>query len=176
MSIERRNASLEIRASGRHLSGYASVFDTETRINGGRELIRPGAFTRTLAESEDILALADHDPTRVLGRTRSKTLRLSEDSTGLHFDLDAPDTQHGRDMLELVKRGDAGGMSFGFVIVDDELHHDLREIREVQLFEISIVSAHPAYPTTIVQARSTMPSKPLLMAAQRRLRIWEGLV
>jgi HK97 family phage prohead protease len=172
--MERRDTALEVRAKGKCLTGYASVFDTEAMINGGREVIRPGAFARSLAESEDILALADHDATRVLGRTRSKTLRLSEDSMGLHFELDVPDTQTGRDMVELVKRGDAGGMSFGFTIIDDEHHYDLREIREVQLFEISIVSAFPAYPTTSVEARGKALSRPLLRAAQRRLRIVEG--
>ncbi|EIQ76315.1 prohead protease, partial [Shigella flexneri 1235-66] len=50
----------------------------------------------------------------LLGRTRSGTLKLEEDETGLRFELTPPDPSTGRDVIELVKRGDISGMSFGF--------------------------------------------------------------
>lgn len=78
---ERRAAILEIRANGRRLEGYAATFNTETRIgNRFDEVILPGAFSASLKAGGDILALVDHDATRVLARTRSGTLRLSEDN------------------------------------------------------------------------------------------------
>ena len=46
----------------------------------------------SLESSSDVLALVDHDPSRVLARTRSGNLRLAEDKRGLAFDLDVPDT------------------------------------------------------------------------------------
>jgi uncharacterized protein len=52
----------------------------------------------------------------VLARTRSGTLRLAEDSKGLAFDLDVPNTSFGRDVLELAERGDIGGASFAFTV------------------------------------------------------------
>jgi phage head maturation protease len=56
---------------GRKLVGYAAVFDVETDIAGVfREQVAPGAFRSTLAK-DDIRALVDHDPGRVLGRNRS---------------------------------------------------------------------------------------------------------
>lgn len=153
--LERR-AACEVRAAGRGLTGYAARFNVETRIGGMREVIRPGAFTATLSERSDILALADHDPSRVLARTRSGTLRLQEDEQGLRFDLDLPDTAAGRDVLALAERGDLGGASFGFRPRKggEGRNGDLRELRAVDLAEISIVSAWPAYATTEVQARS----------------------
>ncbi|WP_372183107.1 HK97 family phage prohead protease [Xanthomonas axonopodis] len=59
MDIERRFAT-GATVEGRQLIGLAAPFGTETRIADFRELIAPGAFTRTLAENKDILALADH--------------------------------------------------------------------------------------------------------------------
>ena len=76
MNIEQRFSS-ELRAKGRKLEGYAAIFGTEARVSDFREVIRPGAFKASLAG--DVLALADHDPAKVLARTRSGTLRLAED-------------------------------------------------------------------------------------------------
>jgi HK97 family phage prohead protease len=154
MTLERRASILEVRARGRKLEGYAAVFGTEARINNFVETIVPGAFAQTLASATDVLALVDHDASRVLARTRSKTLRLNEDSRGLQFDLDVPDTSYGRDVLELVTRGDAGGMSFGFIVRDERWDGDHRVLRSVDLKEISVVSAFPAYDETVVTARA----------------------
>jgi HK97 family phage prohead protease len=157
MTHETRAFAAEVRTKGRKLEGYAALFGTEARIGGGMiETIRTGAFTNTLATREDILALVDHDPSRVLARTRSGSLRLKEDAKGLAFSLDLPDTTAGRDVLALAERGDLGGMSFGFNVPrgGHSVVGDKRELRAVELIEISIVSAFPAYDGTTVQARS----------------------
>lgn len=167
---ERRAAPTEVRAKGRKLEGYAALFNTEARIGSMVETIRAGAFAGSL--SRDVLALVDHDASRVLGRTKSGTLRISEDTRGLAFDLDLPDTQAARDVLALAERGDLGGMSFGFSVPDggDHWNGDRRELRKVNLFEISVVSAWPAYDGTVVNARSAAVRWPWrLIHAQRYL-------
>lgn len=164
---ERRSACLEVRAKGRRLEGYAAVFGREARIGGNfTEVIRPGAFTATLADGADKLALVDHDPARLLARTASGTLRLAEDSRGLAFDLDVPDTAAGRDVLALAERGDLGGMSFGFSVPagGEVWAGERRELAAVRLFEISVVAAWPAYPDTTIQARSLGQSTRLRLA------------
>jgi HK97 family phage prohead protease len=176
MTIEKRFQTIELRAKGRRLEGYAALFSSEARIGGGLvETIAPGAFGSTLRSNPDILALVDHDPARVLARTRSGTLRLSEDSKGLGFDLDVPDTQAGRDVLALAERGDLGGMSFGFNARNDHIEGHRRELRAIDLFEISGVSAFPAYEGTVIDARSQTSTHPALAHAQRRLKILELL-
>lgn len=132
----------------------AATFGSEARIGSIVETIERGAFRTSLGE--DILALMDHDPARVLGRTRSGTLRLSEDTRGLSFSLDLPDTQPGRDVLELAQRNDLGGMSFGFVVPrgGDSWKGERRSLRTVTLREISVVSSFPAYPDTSLALRS----------------------
>lgn len=175
MTCETRALAIELRTKGKRLEGYAATFNTETRIGGAFiETIAPGAFAASIASGSDILALVDHDPGRVLGRTRSKTLRLMEDTKGLAFDLDLPDTQAGRDVLTLAERGDLGGMSFGFRAIEAPRHGDRRELRRVELFEISVVSAWPAYPETEVQARSHDHLHLARAHAARLLRIMEA--
>lgn len=169
---ERRALPLEIRAARgfpRRLEGYAATFGTEARVADFIETIKPGAFSGSINSGADILALADHDPARVLGRTRSGTLRLAEDSRGLAFDLTLPDTQAAHDVIALAQRGDLGGMSFGFVATDERWQGNRRELRAVKLLEISVVSAWPAYPETTITARSRQNVADRLSLAKRYL-------
>lgn len=169
MTKMEKRAATELRAEGRKLTGYAATFNTETRIADFTETIRAGAFGDTLAAGRDILALVDHDTARVLARTKSGTLRLSEDERGLRFEIDVPDTTLGRDILTLAERRDLGGMSFGFSAVAENWAGDKRELRAVKLHEISIVQAFPAYPSTEVSARSLKPRS----TAARRISLLE---
>lgn len=164
--IERRGAAGGLRASGRTLSGYAAVFGTETRIGGFSERIAPGAFAKSLASGKDILALLDHRADVLLGRTASGTLRLTEDPKGLRFDLELPDTQAGRDLVALAERGDLGGMSFGFIAEDEAWSGDTRELRQVDLREVSVIQAFPAYRATEINLRSRQA------ADTNPLRLW----
>ena len=158
--IERRGAAIGVTASGRTLSGYAATFNDPTAIGGFTERIAPGAFARSLASGRDVLALLDHRADVLLGRTRSGSLRLSEDAKGLRFELSVPNTQAGRDVIALAERGDLGGMSFGFMATDEAWDGDTRELRAVELHEVSIVQSWPAYQSTEVNLRS----KPFDMA------------
>ena len=150
----------EIRAiSGRTLSGYAARWDKRAKLGNFTETIRKGAFRASLEGSTDILALSDHDPKRVLGRTRTGSLSLVEDEQGLRFDLTLPETSAGNDVLALATRGDLGGASFGFTVPKggeawDGSH---RELRQVDLKEISVVQSWPAYETGAIHVRAKTP-------------------
>ena len=151
--IERR-ATAGVTASGRTLTGYAATFGSLTTIGDFAERIAPGAFTKSLASGRDVLALSDHNQSAVLGRTKSGTLQLREDSKGLQFSLQLPDTTAGRDLAVLAARGDLGGMSFGFVATDESWSGNTRELRSVELHEISVVQSWPAYSQTEVSLRN----------------------
>jgi len=170
MTIERRAAAAEIRAAGRRLEGHAALFNVEARIGNMVEIIAPHAFASSLRGKADILALVDHDATRLLARTRSGTLRLAEDARGLAFDLDLPDTGPARDVLALAERGDLGGMSFGFRVKPggEVWDGNRRTLRGVDLVEISIVQSWPAYEGTSVAARSL----PIVAAPAAVLARW----
>lgn len=163
---------LELRAdtAGRRLTGYAAVWNAPATIGGFTETIQPGAFRASLASGRDVLALVDHDPSKLLGRTGSGTLTLAEDSRGLAFDIALPDTALARDLLALVERRDAGGMSFGFKATDESWPTSTRrELRAVELYEISVVLAFPAYSQTTISARARVMAKAEASARLRRL-------
>lgn len=179
-----RASDLEIRStagisspSPGKLEGYAAVFDSPTNLGEFTETVRPGAFTRALAERGDsILALYDHERRSVLGRTGAGTLSLREDSRGLAFELDLPDTTLGRDLAVLVKRGDVSGCSFAFRCYDDGDAWDsrngslVRELRSVELREITI-TPEPAYADTTVALRSR-PKPPITFFTLDPRRAW----
>lgn len=169
-TLERR-FSVELRATGRRLEGYAAVFDARARIFDFEERVAHGAFARSLAAAGDILALVDHDPAKVLGRTRAGTLRLAEDTRGLHFETgDLPQTSYASDALELVRSGNAGGASFSFRPFEDGEVWDgnVRTLTSVDLREVSVVSAFPAYEGTTVAARARPRPSPARLARARR--------
>ncbi|MEU8454139.1 phage major capsid protein [Streptomyces griseoaurantiacus] len=140
----------------RKLSGYGVVFGAVSEPIGGMftESIAPGAWANTDA---DVTATFNHNGDNVLGRTRSGTLRLSADGTGIRYDIDLPDTELGRSVHELVKRGDLYGSSFTFVALADEWNHDgdmpHRTVTKFDLFELGPVLT-PAYPDASVSARA----------------------
>ena len=149
-------SQLSTRAEGEEkavvIEGYAAVFNSKTSIGGWfDEVIEPGAFSRSLSDNGDIRALFNHNWDNVLGRTKSQTLELREDEKGLNFKVELPDTSVARDLTISMERGDINQCSFGFFITDEEWNYNvepaLRTIKEVELFEISIVSI-PAYDDT----------------------------
>lgn len=169
--IERRAAELEVRAKGRTLEGYAAVFNLRAKVADFDEIILPTAFNATLAEGGDKLALVDHAPGQLLGRTRNGSLKLAEDTRGLHFEIALPKTSLADDMLGLAEAGSLGGASFGFRALKDAWSGSLRTLHSVALHEISIVRAFPAYPQTSVSARALghISDSPLA----RRIRLLE---
>ncbi|MEY2363238.1 HK97 family phage prohead protease [Lysinibacillus capsici] len=145
------------------IEGYAAVFNSPTDIWGMfTEIIAPGAFADAIASNDDIRALFNHDWNNVLGRTKSGTLRLSEDARGLKFEVDLPNTTLARDLSESLKRGDISQCSFGFVPTSETWDYEpeipVRTINTVELHEISVVSI-PAYEDTEVSLRSKEANK-----------------
>lgn len=142
---------------GLFIEGYFSVFNSTYELwPGATESVAPGAFENTLGG--DIRALIDHETRLVLGRNKSGTLELREDSHGLWGRIKInPNDQDAVNLYERVKRGDVDQCSFGFDIVkeDTEVRDDGSvhwTIREVKLYEVSVVT-FPAYTETSVSAR-----------------------
>lgn len=160
MKQEQRNfeADFEIRQEGDGMTfvGYAARFNSPSEDLGGFvETIEPGAFRKTLRNRSDVKLLVNHDSGRVLASTRSGTMKLYEDERGLKVEASLPNTTDGRDMAELLRRGDLGKMSFGFSVIKDSWNNEMtqRTLKSVRLFEVSIVS-FPAYQETEAMVRS----------------------
>jgi HK97 family phage prohead protease len=137
--------------------GHASVFDSLSEDLGGfREIVKPGAFAKSL-KSDDVVLLINHEGLP-LARNKSGTLRMEEDAKGLRIESDLDPTDP--DVMRLIpkmNRGDLKHMSFGFRTITDSWRTDggkeIRELHQVQLFDVSIVTS-PAYRKTSVALRS----------------------
>jgi HK97 family phage prohead protease len=152
---------IEVRTAAdgtRSISGIAAPFNKPSVDMGFREFIAPGAFRRTLVENPDVLCLRDHNPTLLMGRTKSGTLTLAESKEGLRFTVKLPDTTQAADLVESLSRGDIDACSFGMICRKDDWNVDsegnlTRTLLDVDLLEISVVS-FPAYPDSTAALRS----------------------
>ena len=169
MSYERRTANegVELRQEGDTLTavGYAAIFDRLSgNLGGFLERIEPGAFRSTLKQA-DVTALFNHDPNNLLGRSSAGTLRLTEDDKGLRYEVDLPNTTLGRDVAELLRRGDITGSSFGFRTISDdwattEDGYPLRTLTEVALRDVG-PCCFPAYSDSEASLRSLAEGRSL---------------
>ena len=144
------------------IEGYFSVFNSDYPLwPGATEQVAPGAFAKSLAGEYgegDVRALANHDTTLVLGRTKAGTLSLREDEHGLYGTINI--NEQDSDAMNLyarVQRGDVSQCSFGFDIRDEEFIENPDGtcrwvLRDVVLYEVSVCT-FPAYAETSVEAR-----------------------
>lgn len=155
----RAGLPVEIRADSSgtiKVSGHAAVFNQPTDIAGAfLEQIAPGAFVEAIGR-DDVVFLVNHEGLP-LARTRSGTLKLAEDSTGLYIEteLDSSDP----DVMAIVpklKRGDLDKMSFAFLPElqewDESGDVPVRTLHKVKLVDVSVVT-HPAYQGTDIGLR-----------------------
>jgi len=140
------------------LIGYAARTNSWTDLGFFKERIKPGAFEGVLGD--DVRCLKNHDPNLILGRTTNGTLRLKENTVGLHFENDMPDTTTGKDVREEVRSKLITGCSFAFTIAeedwkyyDDERVPERTILKVGKLYDVGPVT-YPAYPDTSVAARS----------------------
>ncbi len=140
------------------LVGYAAKTNSWTDLGFFKERIKPGAFGEVL--DDDVRCLKNHDPNLILGRTTNGTLRLSENTVGLHFENDIPDTTTGKDTREEVRSKLITGCSFAFTIAEEDWKYYEDErlpertiLKIKKLYDVGPVT-YPAYQDTTVAARS----------------------
>lgn len=161
----------------RTIRGYGIVFNRESNdlMAGGRrftEIVRPESVQGL--DFAALLSMHNHDRNRLLGNTRSGTMRTGIDSMGVWYETDVPDSPTGDDVLESVKRGDTQDSSFQFSIApsgdkwemrDGRLYREILKMEGV--YEMGPVS-EGAYPDTTVAKRSLEQSAAALPAIEPR--------
>lgn len=144
----------EMRAEGDEMvvEGYAAVFNSTTDLGPFQERIAPGAFDDVL--NDDVRLLINHDGVP-LARTANNTMELTQDDTGLYYRATLSNTQAGKDLYEMIKRGDISQSSFAFTIgYESRDENDVRVIEKVdRLIDVSPVT-YPAYQAASVFARA----------------------
>jgi len=119
-------------------AGYAALFD---KRDSGRDTIRPGAFTRTLTqrdtEGKGRLPLYwQHRPDLRIGWVE----QAAEDARGLRVVASIDNPQGGA--AAALKAGKVTGLSFGYRARGFTRDTAGRELHDVDLFEVSLVT-HP---------------------------------
>ena len=162
MIEHRSNEGIKQEVASRYVTGYASIFNSESNDLGGfTEIISPTAFNEVIDKS-DVFALLDHNKDRgVLARSTNGegSLKLSIDEKGLKYSFEAPNTALGDEILEGIRRGDIRACSFAFTVAEGGDKWEkrangtyLRTINQVdRLYDVSVVYC-PAYDATTVKA------------------------
>jgi uncharacterized protein len=151
--------AVEVRAAGgsRTIGGYAATFNSRSEpLNGFVETVSKSFFNKSKGDGwPGVVCRYNHNDLYVLGATRSGTLRLSVDGTGLDYAVDVPECRG--DVLELVQRGDISHSSFSFVTYEQgwgfEDGYPLRTLISGRLVDTAPVPV-PAYTNTSVAMRS----------------------
>jgi HK97 family phage prohead protease len=121
-------------------AGYAALFN---RPDKGGDVIRKGAFARTLGQTGEVPLLWQHKADAVVGRIE----HLSEDERGLRV-IAAVGDERARRLLE---SGKVDGLSFGYRVREAKSAGAHRELISLDLVEVSLV-ANPMQPTARVHA------------------------
>lgn len=145
------------------VDGYATVYDYPYDVAGGpaaygwTETFAAGACTKSVLERDDVRLLFDHEGIP-LARTASGTLALASDEVGLSCSAELdPCSPYVQSVASAMRRRDADQMSLAFRVIRQEWNGDYTEriIREVQLFDVSVVT-YPANPATVAQLRAAL--------------------
>ena len=136
------NRPIEIKAVNEDglFSGYASVFE---EIDSYRDIVKRGAFEKTLAESESkgraVPILWQHDAAKPIG----VYTELKEDEHGLYVEGQLNmDVQQAREALSLLRQKALSVFSIGYnsVRYDTDVKSGVRRLYELKLYEASLVT------------------------------------
>ncbi len=152
---------IELRADGLHINGYVNVTGKKSRpvvTPHGRciEVVEERAFERAIAKAGEVCVTVDHDNSHIYASTRDGTLKMYEDNIGLHADVLITDP----DLIEIAKKGNIRGWSFGMHNVVDTLEQrtddlPLRRIKDLELDHLTlVVKKQPCYAATSVEVRA----------------------
>lgn len=181
MELKRVYIPLEIKVDGDvndnsgTFEGYGSVFDN---VDLGADIVRPGAFTKTLdkwsSKGQLPQMLFDHRPGEIIG----DWLEMSEDSRGLKVKgllWVRGERKIDRSMMvyNVLKGTGPKGLSIGFYVKDsretETFEGVVREILEVDLVEVS-VAPYAMNPEAMVTGVKKVGESPTIREVENILR------
>lgn len=141
------------------IEGKAVTFDEPTVLftwDGVeyKEIIAKGAFDET-DMSKAFLKYNHSDNIMAMARTKNGTLQIDVRDDGVYIVAELANTTAGRDLYELVKRGDIDKMSFAFTIREESYDKETHTwtVRKIDtLYDVAAVTV-PAYENTDLFAR-----------------------
>ncbi len=152
----------EIRNGKAHISGYVNAVGRDSRpiptaTGEFVEMIEPGAFAEALTRAKNVDMLLNHDESRKLASTSTRSLMLKEDNIGLYAECETSDAE----VIEKGQRGELRGWSFGMFVNKDEMEQrgdkiPRRHVQNMDILEVSIIDSRmlPCYAGTSVECRA----------------------
>lgn len=140
------------------VEGKAITYDEKTKLfsmdgDAYFEIIERGALKD--ADISDVFLKYNHsDNFMVLARTRNKTLEIVEKDDGVYIRASLANTSEGKDLYELIKRGDIDKMSFAFTEKDGVFDEETKTwtVKNItKLYDVAAVTV-PAYENTNIYA------------------------
>jgi HK97 family phage prohead protease len=115
-------------------TGRASVYGVVDAYN---DVVMPGAFDRTLEElAGNIVVLNQHNPSDPIGKASLTDSEMSLNAVG-QLVLDLPSA---KDAYVRLQNGLIDGISIGYEVTKEQYVGDVRQLQEIKLWEISLVT------------------------------------
>lgn len=160
------------------VEGYASTWD----VDRGNDVILRGAFAKTIArhvsEGRQVRMLWQHNGDQLIGGFPAEKMREDERGLFVRGEINL-ETQAGREAYALAKQGVLSDFSVGFSIpsrdavkYNDTGDRNVREIREVELWEVSMVGEPMNPNANVLAVKRALPFADLPMA--ERGRDWDA--
>lgn len=146
-----------------YFEGYASTF---SNVDLGSDRVMHGAFKecidRLRASGKRIPVLFSHDFNKPIGVFDE----LREDPKGLFVKGRMPkeDTRVSGMIIPQMKIGSLGSMSIGYQAVDWEIEGDVRNLKTLNLFEVSLVTMPMNTEAVVTGMKAAVPYKNLPLA------------
>ncbi|MGW8202986.1 HK97 family phage prohead protease [Sphingomonas bisphenolicum] len=142
-------------------------------IDHGGDIVMPGAIAGTLAAKKSLPMLLYHDQRRPVGVWHT----LTEVSDGLLVKGRFSATSAGREAREDAKCGALSGLSMGYNTIRQRIEGKARQLLEVALHEVSLVTIAMNDRTRITRVKEIEDLRARLAAGDRLTeREWEGLL
>jgi len=146
-----------------YFEGYGATFGN---VDHGGDMIVQGAFAKTLMANRTIPALYQHNTREPVGIFTD----LKEDSHGLYVKGKLPkaDALVRDRIIPQMKIGSIAKMSIGYVVKERVWEGDIRVLKEIDLYEISLVTFPMNDQANITQMKEAVPYQNLPLADLER--------
>jgi len=150
------------------VKGYASTFDN---IDRGDDLIERGAFDKTIASyktsGRPIRMLWQHNTNDLIGGYPADKMYVDEKGLFVVGEINLK-TQRGKEAYALAKQGVLSDFSIGYFVDEFEIEKEddklIRKLKEVELFEISLVGEPMNTEARFTEVKSVVPFQDLPLA------------
>jgi HK97 family phage prohead protease len=134
--VERHSFQLKIKSVDDAAGTFVGMAAVYGNVDLGGDVIDPGAFTRTLSAGKSFPVLWQHQPDNPIG-----TAKVTETREGLLVNgtlmLSDPTAQKAHTFL---KAGVVKGLSIGYDAIQATYDGDIRHLKELRLWEVSVVT------------------------------------